>query len=50
MNFINNDLQVKNVRINEGDIITTDKFERLLSDMNNVDISNKNWIYIMYHY
>jgi hypothetical protein len=46
MNFINNDLQVKNVRINEGDIITTDKFERFLSDMNNVDLSNKNWIYI----
>ena len=46
MNFFNNSLIVKNIRIDEGDIISNDTFDAFLNDMNSVDLSNKNWIYI----
>ena len=46
MNFFNNSLIVKNIRIDEGDIISNDIFDNFLNEMNSVDLSNKNWIYI----
>ena len=46
MNFFNNNLIVKNIRIDEGDIISNDIFDNFLNEMNSVDLSNKNWIYI----
>ena len=46
MNFFNNSLIVKNIRIDDGDIISNDIFDNFLNEMNSVDLSNKNWIYI----
>jgi len=46
MNFFSNSLIVKNIRIDEGDIISNDAFDAFLNDMNSVNLSNKNWIYI----
>jgi len=46
MNFFNNSLIVKNIRIDDGDIISNETFDNFLNEMNSVDLSNKNWIYI----
>ena len=46
MNFFSNSLIVKNIRIDDGDIISNDTFDSFLNDMNSIDLSNKNWIYI----